>query len=182
MISASVTILLIIIIDITLSMGENFRWYFLIKTISLVTPLSSNPSPTHLLHIRVRNASIETIVNDKQLNFIEKQLRQKQIPYKRVETNPINIKLIVGPFPKLVHTSLNLTKPITLKSDLNQGRPTSDQGISFVSFDSRCSYVSFLESYNFRHCLETCEIYQDAEFRPDHNCIRNRCLQDITGI
>ncbi|CAF1197954.1 unnamed protein product [Adineta ricciae] len=149
MISSSVTILLIII-DVTLPM---------------VIPFSIHPSSTHLLHIRVRNTSIETIVNDKQLNFIEKQLRQKQIPYKRVETNPVNIVIIVGPFPKLAHTSLNLTKPVTLKSDLNQGRPTSDQ-----------------ESYNFRHCLETCEIYQDAEFKPDHNCIRNKCLQDITGI
>ena len=135
MISSSATILLIII-DVTLPIGENFKWRFPNKTISLVIPFSIHSSPTHLLHIRVRNTSIETRVNDKQLNFIEKQLRQKQIPYKRVETNPVNVVIIVGPFPKLAHTSLNLTKPVILKSDLNQGRPTTDQGGCFFCYST----------------------------------------------
>jgi hypothetical protein len=40
----------------------------------------------------------------------------------------------------------------------------------------------FLESSEFRHCLESCEIYEDNELTPDHDCIREKCLKEITGI
>ncbi len=56
-----------------------------------------------------------------------------------------------------------------------------DQGIHFFllflfQFNFR------LESYEFRHCLESCEVYQHNELTPDHNCIRKKCLKEITGI
>ncbi|UJR13458.1 hypothetical protein I4U23_000472 [Adineta vaga] len=143
----------------------------------MVLPSSINSNTTHILHIRIRNSSIETIVNEKQLNFIEKQLQLKKITYQRIEDEHNSITMIIGPFLKLTNSSIsfNVTKQMILKNDLdnqttiridlNEGRSTSDQ-----------------ESYDFRHCLELCEIYEDEEFKPDHNCIRRKCLEDITGI
>jgi hypothetical protein len=43
-------------------------------------------------------------------------------------------------------------------------------------------FFLFLESYEFRNCLEACEVYEDDELKPDHNCIRQKCLKEITGI
>lgn len=45
-----------------------------------------------------------------------------------------------------------------------------------------CFFFFHLESYEFRNCLEACEIYQGNELKPDHNCIRKKCLKEITGI
>ena len=58
--------------------------------------------------------------------------------------------------------------------------------IKVLSTSSR-SYLQLsshicLESYEFRNCLEACEIYQGNELKPDHNCIRKKCLREITGI
>lgn len=59
-----------------------------------------------------------------------------------------------------------------------------DQGISFHFFFIFLilEFCFLLESYEFRNCLEACEIYEGNELKPDHNCIRKKCLKEITGI
>jgi len=59
-----------------------------------------------------------------------------------------------------------------------------DQGISFfiLFYSFFLSLYFILESYEFRNCLEACEIYEGNELKPDHNCIRKKCLKEITGI
>ncbi len=57
-----------------------------------------------------------------------------------------------------------------------------DQGIQFSFFFFFSKFDSLLESYEFRNCLELCEVYEHNELKPDHNCIRKKCLKEITGI
>ncbi len=58
-----------------------------------------------------------------------------------------------------------------------------DQGISYILFYHPLVFLFLiLESYEFRNCLEACEIYEGNELKPDHNCIRKKCLKEITGI
>ncbi|CAF0930917.1 unnamed protein product [Didymodactylos carnosus] len=80
------------------------------KTNILLTKLplaQSNRSrhPTHVLRVRIRidtidNALIETLVNQKQLEIIEKQLKQRNIPFHQIQDNKDGITIIVGPFHK----------------------------------------------------------------------------------
>lgn len=75
--------------------------------------------------------------------------------------------------------------PITVEA--HEYNLAHDQGITFLN--AFCLlYIFFwktfliLESYEFRNCLEACEIYEGNELKPDHNCIRKKCLKEITGI
>ena len=57
-----------------------------------------------------------------------------------------------------------------------------DKGI-YLSFrlTSSMNFI-LLETYEFRNCLEACEVYIHKELQPDHDCIRKKCFEDITGI
>ena len=74
-------------------------------------------TPTRILRvrIRVRNSLIETLVNRKQLDLIEIQLRQRYIPFRRIQDNKDGITIIIGPF----HKSRNLTSNMMM---INQTR------------------------------------------------------------
>lgn len=172
---------------------------------------------------------IETLVNPKQLNLIEIQLRQRRIPFRQVQDNRDGITIIIGPFHKSTNLTAtmmmlnqsrfhtNFTKNLPQKSvNLDQKNQTNttvhtddktlhdgryaisveaqeydlahDQGRSSYSLCLRFYFqftnISFchLESYEFRNCLESCEVYEGNELKPDHNCIRKKCLKEITGI
>jgi len=73
--------------------------------------------PTHILRVRIRvhNSLIETLVNPKQLNLIEIQLRQRRIPFRQIQDNKDGITIIIGPF----HKSTNLTATMMM---FNQSR------------------------------------------------------------
>ncbi|CAF1689805.1 unnamed protein product, partial [Adineta ricciae] len=73
--------------------------------------------PTHVLRVRIRvhNSLIETLVNKKQLDLIEVQLRQRHIPYRQIQDNKDGITIIIGPF----HKSTNLTATMMM---FNQSR------------------------------------------------------------
>lgn len=171
---------------------------------------------------------IETLVNQKQLDLIEVQLRQRHIPFRQIQDNKDGITIIIGPFHKSTNLTAtmmmfnqsrfhaNFTKMIPIKSSLvdlkNQTNTTAhtdekkmqtehfpmsveaheydlahDQGkllsvaVLMVGLISVLGF-SVLESYEFRNCLEACEVYQGNELKPDHNCIRKKCLKEITGI
>lgn len=146
-----------------------------------VDDLTASPS-LHLLRVLTRHSLIETSVNDKQLSFIENQLRQKQIPHRRMSSDGDGIIIVIGPFHK---PTTSATRHITLKSDENNVDSiagTSDRG-KFLSLAMPIvSKFDSVESYEFRHCLETCEVLDEEELKPDHDCIRKKCLEDITGI
>jgi hypothetical protein len=78
---------------------------------------STTPAPTHILRVRIRvhNSLIETLVNQKQLDLIEVQLRQRHIPYRQIQDNKDGITIIIGPF----HKSTNLTATMMM---FNQSR------------------------------------------------------------
>ncbi|CAF1630072.1 unnamed protein product [Rotaria sp. Silwood1] len=161
--------------------------------------------PTHILRVRIRvhNSLIETLVNQKQLDLIEIQLRQRHIPYRQIQDNKDGITIIIGPFHKSknftasiimfnqtrFHT--NFTKIISIKSDYkNQTNTTihiDKEQIQQENFPMTVEAHEYdlahdQESYEFRNCLEACEIYEGNELKPDHNCIRKKCLKEITGI
>ena len=58
---------------------------------------------------------IETLVNQKQLDLIEIQLRQRHIPFRQIQDNKDGITIIIGPF----HKSTNLTATMMM---FNQSR------------------------------------------------------------
>ncbi len=188
------------------------------------TKTNTTATPTHILRVRIRvhNSLIETLVNQKQLDLIEVQLRQRHIPFRQIHDNKDGITIIIGPFHKSTNLTAtmmmfnqsrfhaNFTKMIPIKSSIidqkNQTNTTNqsdekktqterfpitveaheydlahDQG-SLLFFLSFISFNFLLESYEFRNCLEACEIYEGNELKPDHNCIRKKCLKDITGI
>jgi len=197
-------------------------------TIANVTRINTTATPTHILRVRIRvhNSLIETLVNQKQLDLIEVQLRQRRIPFRQIHDNKDGITIIIGPFHKSTNLTAtmmmfnqsrfhtNFTKMIPIKSSIidqkNQTNTTihsdekkihnerfpitveaheydlaHDQGIHFLHLSSKLFLffrILFLESYEFRNCLEACEIYEGNELKPDHNCIRKNCLKEITGI
>ncbi|CAF0894753.1 unnamed protein product [Didymodactylos carnosus] len=64
-----------------------------------------NRQPKHVLRVRIRvdtidNALIETLINQKQLEIIEKQLKYHHIPFQQVKDNKDGITIIVGPLHK----------------------------------------------------------------------------------
>ncbi|CAF3798177.1 unnamed protein product [Rotaria sp. Silwood1] len=143
------------------------------------------------------------ILNQKQLDLIEIQLRQRHIPYRQIQDNKDGITIIIGPFHKSknftasiimfnqtrFHT--NFTKIISIKSDYkNQTNTTihiDKEQIQQENFPMTVEAHEYdlahdQESYEFRNCLEACEIYEGNELKPDHNCIRKKCLKEITGI
>ena len=67
------------------------------------------------MRIRVHNSLIETLVNKKQLDLIEVQLRQRHIPFRQIQDNRDGITIIIGPF----HKSTNLTATMMM---FNQSR------------------------------------------------------------
>jgi hypothetical protein len=81
------------------------------------------------VRIRIHNSFIETLVNQKQLDAIEIQLRQRHIPFRRIQDNKDGLTMIIGPFHKPInYTSIqmifnqsrfqtNLTKLISIKRD-----------------------------------------------------------------
>lgn len=73
--------------------------------------------PTHILRVRIRvhNSLIETLVNQKQLDLIEIQLRKRHIPFRQISDNKDGITIIIGPF----HKSTNLTATMMM---FNQSR------------------------------------------------------------
>lgn len=163
-------------------------------------------------------------MNQKQLDLIEIQLRQRRIPFRQIQDNKDGITIIIGPFHKSTNLTAtmmmfnqsrfhtNFTKMIPIKSSVldqknqtnttlqSDGKKTHaehfpirveaheydlahDQGTDdFPSILIDFSSISILESYEFRNCLEACEIYEGNELKPDHNCIRKKCLKEITGI
>ncbi|CAF1105623.1 unnamed protein product [Rotaria sordida] len=148
--------------------------------------------PTHILRVRIRvhNSLIETLVNQKQLDLIEIQLRQRHIPYRQIQDNKDGITIIIGPFHKSknftasmmifnqtrFHT--NFTKIITIKSDFknqtNTTIHTDKEQIQQEHFPMTVEAHEYdlahdQESYEFRNCLEACEIYEGNELKPDHN-------------
>jgi hypothetical protein len=88
------------------------------------------------------------------------------------------------------HFQRNFTKLIPIKTNSNENPiPLTveaheyHQGyfIFFYFLIINSNYL-YLESYEFLHCLESCEVYEGKEFKPDHDCIRKKCLKEITGI
>jgi hypothetical protein len=79
--------------------------------------INATGTPTHILRVRIRvhNSLIETLVNQKQLDLIEVQLRQRQIPFRQIQDNKDGITIIIGPF----HKSTNLTATMMM---FNQSR------------------------------------------------------------
>jgi hypothetical protein len=75
----------------------------------------------------------------------------------------------------------NETQHFPLSVEAHEYDLAHDQGIYYF-FSYSYDLLFVLESYEFRNCLEACEIYQGNELKPDHNCIRKKCLKDITGI
>ena len=190
------------------------------------TVANTTAAPTHILRVRIRihNSLIETLVNQKQLDLIEIQLRQRRIPFRQIQDNKDGITIIIGPFHKSTNLTAtmmmfnqsrfhtNFTKMIPIKSSIldqknqtnttlqSDGKKTHaehfpirveaheydlahDQGTDdFLPILIDFSRISILESYEFRNCLEACEIYEGNELKPDHNCIRKKCLKEITGI
>jgi hypothetical protein len=86
-------------------------------TIANVTKTNTTAAPTHILRVRIRvhNSLIETLVNQKQLDLIEVQLRQRRIPFRQIQDNKDGITIIIGPF----HKSTNLTATMMM---FNQSR------------------------------------------------------------
>jgi hypothetical protein len=86
-------------------------------TIANVTKINTTATPTHILRVRIRvhNSLIETLVNQKQLDLIEIQLRQRHIPFRQIQDNKDGITIIIGPF----HKSTNLTATMMM---FNQSR------------------------------------------------------------
>lgn len=87
---------------------------------NLTTPttlVNTTAAPTHILRVRIRihNSLIETLVNQKQLDLIEIQLRQRRIPFRQIQDNKDGITIIIGPF----HKSTNLTATMMM---FNQSR------------------------------------------------------------
>lgn len=81
------------------------------------TRINTTATPTHILRVRIRihNSLIETLVNQKQLELIEIQLRQRRIPFRQIQDNKDGITIIIGPF----HKSTNLTATMMM---FNQSR------------------------------------------------------------
>jgi hypothetical protein len=79
--------------------------------------MNTTATPTHILRVRIRvhNSLIETLVNQKQLDLIEIQLRQRRIPFRQIQDNKDGITIIIGPF----HKSTNLTATMMM---FNQSR------------------------------------------------------------
>jgi hypothetical protein len=79
--------------------------------------MNTTATPTHILRVRIRvhNSLIETLVNQKQLDLIEVQLRQRHIPFRQIQDNKDGITIIIGPF----HKSTNLTATMMM---FNQSR------------------------------------------------------------
>lgn len=169
---------------------------------------NTTAKPTHILRVRIRvhNSLIETLVNPKQLNLIEIQLRQRRIPFRQVQDNRDGITIIIGPFHKSTNLTAtmmmlnqsrfhtNFTKNLPQKSvNLDQKNQTNTtvhtddktlhDGRYAISVEAQeYDLAHDQESYEFRNCLESCEVYEGNELKPDHNCIRKKCLKEITGI
>ncbi|CAF2049800.1 unnamed protein product [Rotaria magnacalcarata] len=166
------------------------------------------PTSTPILHVRIRvqNSLIETFATEKQLDLLEIQLKQRHIPYRQVKYSKDGKTIIIGPFQKLNnltatmmifnHTRFhrNFTKMIPVKSSIIDKK--NETNITILSDEIKAEAEHFplnlevhehhhahdQESYEFRKCLDVCKIYQDNELKPDHNCIRKKCLKEITGI
>ncbi|CAM4763374.1 unnamed protein product [Rotaria magnacalcarata] len=148
------------------------------------------PTSTPILHVRIRvqNSLIETFATEKQLDLLEIQLKQRHIPYRQVKDSKDGKTIIIGPFQK------NFTKMIPVKSSIIDKK--HETNITILSDEIKAEAEHFplnlevhehhhahdQESYEFRKCLDICKIYQDNELKPDHNCIRKKCLKEITGI
>ncbi|CAF3884512.1 unnamed protein product, partial [Rotaria sp. Silwood1] len=90
----------------------------ILSTLTTTTTISNEirnnltSPPTHILRVRIRvhNSLIETLVNQKQLDLIEIQLRQRHIPYRQIQDNKDGITIIIGPS----HKSKNFTASIIM--------------------------------------------------------------------
>jgi hypothetical protein len=88
-------------------------------------------TPTRILRVRIRvhNSLIETLINKKQLDLIEIQLRQRNVTYHEIQDNKDGLTIKIGPFCKATNLTLimmmfnqscfhaNFTKMISVKSD-----------------------------------------------------------------
>ncbi|CAF0882096.1 unnamed protein product [Adineta steineri] len=179
-----------------------------VTTTNTTTTTAAAAVPTHILRVRIRvhNSLIETLVNQKQLDLIEVQLRQRHIPFRQIQDNKDGITIIIGPFHKSTNLTAtmmmfnqsrfhtNFTKMIPIKSSIidqknqtNTTSPLDEKKIQTERFPITVEAHEYdlaqdQESYEFRNCLEACEIYEGNELKPDHNCIRKKCLKEITGI
>ncbi|CAF1201664.1 unnamed protein product [Adineta ricciae] len=134
------------------------------------------------------------------------QLRQRHIPYRQIQDNKDGITIIIGPFHKSTNLTAtmmmfnqsrfhtNFTKIIPIKTSIGDQKnltnttiqsdekktPMDHFRISVEAHEYDLAHDQ--ESLEFRNCLEACEIYERNELKPDHDCIRKKCLKDITGI
>lgn len=58
------------------------------------------PKPLFRIQIRIQKSLIETFANQKQLDSIETQLRERQIPYRPIQDSKDGKTIIIGPFDK----------------------------------------------------------------------------------
>ncbi|CAF3322188.1 unnamed protein product [Rotaria sp. Silwood1] len=172
------------------------------------TKINQTATPTHILRVRIRvhNSLIETLADQKQLDLIEVHLQQRHITYRQIQDNKDGITIIIGPFHKsknLTATMMifnqsrfhkNFTKMIPIKPSIIDKKNEKNTTIQIDEKKIQSEHFPITveaheynlthdqESYEFRNCLEACEIYEGSELKPNHNCIRKNCLKEITGI